>query len=161
MRPFRLHRGGGHVKMCDMHRFSSFATATLVLSYIGFGTVTTIGRTPPAQAKTPAPKNATSQFPSTPKSIAAGKGVFNKYCRMCHGDDAKGNGPQAPDGTHPPNLIDEKWEHGSTDAEIFANIKNGVGPKFDMKGFNSKLTTQEMWSVLHYVRSIGPQGVTR
>ena len=138
--------------MCAMRRFSNLAIAALLLSYIGFGTVTTIGGTPPAQAKT---------FPSTPKSIAAGKGVFQKYCRMCHGADAKGDGPQAPDGTHPPNLIDEKWEHGSSDTEIFANIKNGVGPKFDMKGFNSKMTTQEMWSVLHYMRSIGSQSETR
>ena len=135
-----------------MCRLSNLAIAALVLSYVGFGIVTTNGRPLLAQAKT---------FPPTPKSIAAGKDLFHKYCRMCHGDDAKGNGPLAPDGTHPPNLVDDTWLHGSTDAEIFANIKNGVGPKFDMKGFNSKLTTQEMWNVLHYVRSIGRQGATR
>ena len=84
-------------------------------------------------------------------------GVFQKYCRFCHGTDAKGDGPQAPKDTHPPNLIDEKWDHGSTDAEIFATIKDGIGPKFDMKGFNSKMTPQEMWSVVNYLRSIGPQ----
>ena len=138
--------------MCAMRRLSNIIIAGLVLSYIAFGSVTAIARTPPAQAKT---------FPSTPKSITAGKALFQKYCRMCHGDDARGNGPQAPDGTHPPNLVDDKWDHGSTDAEVFANVKNGVGPKFDMKGFNSKLTVQEMWSVVHYVRSIGPQGATR
>ena len=135
--------------------------AVFVLTFIGFGSVTTKGRTLPGQAKTPGPANEAKAFPSTPKSIAAGKSLFQKYCRMCHGDDAKGNGPQAPDGTHPSNLIDETWDHGSTDAEIFANVKGGVGPKFDMKGFNSKLTVQEMWSVIHYVRSIAPQGATR
>ena len=138
--------------MCVMRRLSLGIIAALVLFYIAFGSVTTIGRTLPAQAKT---------FPSTPKAIAAGKALFQKYCRMCHGEDAKGNGPQAPEGTHPPNLIDGTWDHGSTDAQIFANIKNGIGPKMDMKGFNSKLTVQEMWSVVHYVRSIGPQGATR
>ena len=98
---------------------------------------------------------------STPKSIATGQAVFQKYCRFCHGADAKGDGPQAPKDTHPANLTDDKWDHGSTDSEIFAVIKDGVGPKYDMKGFNSKLTPQEMWSVVNYLRSIGPKNSTR
>ena len=77
-----------------------------------------------------------------------------------HLADAKGDGPQAPKDTHPPNLTDEKWDHGSTDAEIFATIKDGIGPKFDMKGFNSKLTPQEMWSIVNYIRSLGSKAAT-
>ena len=65
---------------------------------------------------------------ATPKSIAAGEKVFRTYCRMCHGDDAKGDGPQAPPGSHPPNLTDDTWNHGSTDAEIIEVIRKGVGP---------------------------------
>ena len=63
-----------------------------------------------------------------------------------------------PKDTHPPNLTDAKWDHGSTDGEIFAVIKDGIGPKFDMKGYNSKMTPQEMWNVVNYLRSIGPAG---
>jgi mono/diheme cytochrome c family protein len=100
----------------------------------------------------------TNPVPVTPQSIAAGKALFQKYCRFCHGDDAKGNGPQAPEGTHPPDLTDAKWDHGGTDGDIFTVIKDGIGPKFDMKGHNSKMTPREMWSVVNYVRSIGPQG---
>ena len=33
---------------------------------------------------------------SSPESIAAGKATYQKNCRFCHGDDAKGNGPMAP-----------------------------------------------------------------
>jgi mono/diheme cytochrome c family protein len=95
---------------------------------------------------------------ATPKSVAAGEKVFRTYCRMCHGNDAKGDGPQAPPGSHPPNLTDDTWNHGSTDAEILEVIRHGVGPKFDMKGFRSRLTDQEMWSVLHYLRSLHAPG---
>ena len=97
---------------------------------------------------------------STPPSIAAGGKLFRTHCRMCHGNDAKGDGPEAPRGSHPPNLTDETWIHGSTDAEIFEVIRNGVGPKFDMKGFRSRLTTEEMWSLVHYLRSL-PASSTR
>jgi mono/diheme cytochrome c family protein len=89
-------------------------------------------------------------------SIAAGKAAFQKNCRFCHGADAKGNGPMAPEGTHPPDLTDAKWDRGSTDGEIFAVIQNGAGPKFDMKGYKSKMTDTEIWNIVNYLRSIGP-----
>jgi mono/diheme cytochrome c family protein len=77
---------------------------------------------------------------------------------MCHGSDAKGDGPQAPKDTHPADLTDDKWDRGSTDGEIYEVIRNGAGPNFDMKGFRSKLTSQEMWSLVNYLRSIGSHG---
>jgi mono/diheme cytochrome c family protein len=91
---------------------------------------------------------------ATPDSIKAGQASYQKYCRFCHGNDAKGNGPMAPEGTHPPDLTDNKWDRGSTDGEIFMVIKEGAGPKFDMKGFKSKMTDQEIWKVVNYVRSL-------
>jgi mono/diheme cytochrome c family protein len=104
-----------------------------------------------------AARAAVKPLPSTPKSVAAGAGLFRAHCRGCHGNDAKGNGPEAPPGTKPADLTDGTWGHGSTDADIFEVIRTGVGPKFDMKGFRSRLTSEEMWSLVHYLRSIGPQ----
>src|SRR4029453_7863642 len=106
------------------------------------------------QANTGTGKASSNAPAATPKSIAAGEKVFRTYCRMCHGDDAKGDGPQAPPGSHPPNLTRDTWNHGSTDAEILEVIRNGVGPKFDMKGFNSRLTADQMRSVVDYLRSL-------
>ena len=89
-----------------------------------------------------------------PASIAAGKVAYGKYCKFCHGDDAKGNGPLAPKGTNPPNLIDADWIHGSTDGEIFTNIKDGIGPKFDMKAMKAKMMDTDIWNVVNYLRSL-------
>jgi len=91
---------------------------------------------------------------STPASIKAGQSLFQKDCRFCHGADAKGDGPMAPEGTHPPNLTDDKWDRGSSDGEIFAVIRDGAGPKFDMKGYKSKMTEQEIWNIVNYLRSL-------
>jgi len=113
-----------------------------------------------AAAAQAATKPAATKNPvaSTPESITAGKALFQKYCRFCHGDDAKGNGPQAPEGTHPPDLTDAVWDHGSADFQIFANIRDGIGPKFDMKPYGTKLMPQDIWNLVNYLRSIGPQG---
>src|SRR5262245_32673901 len=105
----------------------------------------------------PEARKLKNPVPATAESIAAGQKLYQKYCRFCHGADAKGNGPMAPEGTHPSDLTDEKWDRGSTDGEIFEVIRDGAGPKFDMKGFKSKLTEEEMWSIVNYVRSLGPK----
>jgi len=94
---------------------------------------------------------------ATSESIEAGKTAYNKYCKFCHGEDATGNGKLAPKDTHPPNLIDAKWGHGSTDGEIFENIKDGIGPKFDMKPMKAKMKDDDIWNVVNYLRSLGPK----
>ena len=108
-----------------------------------------------ARAAGTTPSNAPA---ATPKSIAAGEKLFRAHCARCHDNDAKGEGPEAPAGSHPPNLTDDTWKHGSTDADILNVIRNGVGPKFDMKGFRSRFTTDEMWSLVHYLRSLRATG---
>ena len=91
---------------------------------------------------------------ATPESIDAGKTAYNKYCKFCHNEDGTGNGALAPKDTHPPNLVDAKWDHGATDGEIFASIKEGIGPKFDMKPMKAKMMDTDIWNVVNYLRSL-------
>jgi len=91
---------------------------------------------------------------STPESIDAGKTAYNKYCKFCHNEGGTGNGALAPKDTPPPSLIDAKWDHGSTDGEIFENIKEGIGPKFDMKAMKAKMKDEDIWNVVNYLRSL-------
>lgn len=109
-----------------------------------------------------APKNAEAAkmknpVKATAESIDAGKTAYNKYCKFCHAEGGTGNGALAPKDTHPPNLIDATWDHGSTDGEIFANIKDGIGPKFDMKPMKAKMMDTDIWNVVNYLRSLGPK----
>ena len=53
-----------------------------------------------------------------------------------------------------PSLVDDQWDHGSTDGEIFDSIKNGVAPDFNMVPFKDTLKDDEIWSVVNYLRSI-------
>lgn len=103
------------------------------------------------------PEAAKMKNPVKPgaESIAAGKAAYTKNCRFCHGNDAKGNGPMAPQNSHPSDLTDAKWDRGKTDGEIFAVIRDGAGPDFVMKGYKSKMTETEIWNVVNYLRSIG------
>ena len=94
--------------------------------------------------------------PITAASIEAGKALYARNCRFCHGDEGKGDGKMAPKDSHPADLTDAKWDRGSTDGEIFAVIQSGAGPKFEMKGFKGRMTDEQIWQVIDYVRSLGP-----
>jgi mono/diheme cytochrome c family protein len=102
----------------------------------------------------PEARKMKNPVPATAESIKAGQALFQKNCRFCHNADAKGNGPMAPEGTHPSDLTDAKWDRGDSDGEIFAVIRDGAGPKFDMKGYKSKMIDKDIWNVVNYLRSL-------
>jgi mono/diheme cytochrome c family protein len=60
---------------------------------------------------------------------------------------------QRPDSAAP-SLVDDKWDHGSTDGEIFDSIKNGVAPDFNMVPWKDQLKDDDIWNVINYIRSI-------
>jgi mono/diheme cytochrome c family protein len=92
------------------------------------------------------------------ESIAAGRKLYDRHCSECHGDGGKGDG-MAGEGLEeqPSDLTDAKWEHGSTDGEMFVVIRDGAGPKSDMKPFAKKMTARQIWDVVNFVRTLGPK----
>src|SRR5215471_18838404 len=94
---------------------------------------------------------------ATAASIAAGKQLYTRNCASCHGANGEG-GPGNDLIPAAPNLVDEKWDHGSTDGEIFDVIKNGIAPDFNMTPFKNKLKDDDIWNVINYIRSLAKKG---
>jgi mono/diheme cytochrome c family protein len=134
-----------------MRRVSTVLIPAFVLSCAALMTVTVGAQNP---GGSPEGKKMKNPVPSSPESIKAGQAIFQKNCRFCHGADAHGDGPMAPKDTHPSNLTDDKWDRGSTDGEIFMVIRDGAGPKFEMKGYKAKMSETDIWNVVNYVRSL-------
>lgn len=91
---------------------------------------------------------------ATPASVTAGQQLYQKYCRFCHGATGRADSPAAPKDMKPSNLADAVWDRGSTDGEIFLVIQEGAGPLFQMKGLKGKLTDQDTWHIVNFVRSL-------
>jgi mono/diheme cytochrome c family protein len=137
-----------------MRRVSSALIAAFALTFVALVGVTTSAQDPGGSAEG---KKMANPVKATPDSIAAGKTVFLRSCRFCHGEDSKGAAATAPKTITPPSdLTDAKWDRGSTDGEIFMVIRNGAGPKFEMKA-NKVLKDEEIWNIVNYLRSIGPK----
>ena len=128
--------------------------STTIISACACAFVLTVSVAAQNPGGNPDAKKMKNPVASSPESIKAGQAAFQKNCRFCHGANAKGNGPMAPEGTHPSDLTDAKWDRGDSDGEIFVVIRDGAGPKFDMKGYKSKMTEPEIWNVVNYLRSL-------
>jgi cytochrome c oxidase cbb3-type subunit 3 len=84
---------------------------------------------------------------ATPESVAAGEKTYQKFCRGCHARDGGGS--------IGPSLIDDKWDHGATDGEIFTAIQRGTGPR--MEAWDDRIDVAETWNLVNYIRSLAPK----
>ena len=91
---------------------------------------------------------------SSEESVAAGRTIYGRFCRSCHGQRADGRGMAAPPGSRPANLIDAEWDYGSSDAEIFKVLKEGIHPKYDMAAWEGRISDDDMWNVINYLRDL-------
>lgn len=92
------------------------------------------------------------QNPVTPTaaSVENGKRLFEIYCAVCHGADAKGGGPVAKKFVPPPNLTLEIFRQRS-DGFLYATIRDG-GALMPAQG--EALSPMERWDVVNYIRHV-------
>lgn len=96
--------------------------------------------------------------------VALGAQVYARECAACHGAELKGqpNWKQAlPNGRRPAPPHDDSghtWHHA--DHVLFAIVKNGLVPPYappgyesDMPAFGGKLSDEELWAVLAFIKS--------
>jgi copper transport protein len=95
--------------------------------------------------------------PATADSIAAGKKVYQRYCLACHGPDGKGGPSNREEAPPASDLTDAKWDHGSSDGEIYYVIKNGVQPDLFMESWEGRIAEPDIWNLVNYVKSLAPR----
>ncbi len=82
-----------------------------------------------------------------------GRKSYLRLCQYCHGAD--GRAQANPDFAAPSLREPAEWNYGSTDGEIFVSIRDGAG--HEMPPFGKQLSEEQIWRVVHYLRSIGPE----
>jgi mono/diheme cytochrome c family protein len=102
---------------------------------------------------TPQGQALLSPFDATPETLARGERMYGVYCTPCHGDGVT-LGPVAAPGRVPavavlagPNGVLKN----RTDGWVYLTIRNGSAI---MPPYGYAMTDTEMWSVVHYVRTL-------
>jgi len=93
-------------------------------------------------------------FPITAKGLARGKALYDIYCGICHGPKGDGSGYLVrDDGAYPAapaNFLLDKFVNASN-GQIYHAIMYG---KNVMGSYKDKLSFEERWQVIHYIRSL-------
>jgi mono/diheme cytochrome c family protein len=92
--------------------------------------------------------------PLTPSeaNLAAAKQIYGDQCANCHGDGGKGDGSDAMMyDPAPADLTDAAKVNKRSDGEIYYQITKGRKP---MPSFKKKLTEEQRWQLVLYVRSL-------
>jgi mono/diheme cytochrome c family protein len=92
-------------------------------------------------------------FPITKAGLAKGKDLYGIYCGICHGAKGAGDGYLVRDDgkypAQPANLTLDTFANGNP-GRIYHAIMYG---KNVMGGYADKLSYEERWQVIHYIRS--------
>ena len=84
--------------------------------------------------------------------IADGATLYQRNCRLCHGETGKGDGPAtARIKPAPPDITTAEAQDRMSDGEMFYKITVGNRP---MREFESKLSEDERWALVHYLRTL-------
>jgi len=86
------------------------------------------------------------------EELETGKAVYQEQCTACHGEQGRGDGPDAAGLSVPPgDLADAAALAQRSAADLFQVVSQGAAP--DMPAFAGSLTEDERWAVVSYLHS--------
>ena len=97
----------------------------------------------------------TNPYPITDAGLATGKELYTIYCGICHGDKGDGAGYLLrEDGgvypAQPANFLSDEFLAAS-EGRYYHSVMYG---KNVMGGYADKLSYEERWQVIHYIRAL-------
>ena len=87
----------------------------------------------------------------TAESLAQGKKYYGYDCAMCHGQTGNGKG-EVETSDKLPDFTNAAATKEMSDGEVFCSLKGGKG---HMPLENVRVTPNELWNLVNYVRSLG------
>ena len=99
-------------------------------------------------------KNMDNPVKADSTSILTGESLYKKLCASCHGKSGLGDGVVARTLLTFPGDFSGEYYQSQTDGEHFYKTKTG---RDEMPKYESKLTDEEIWHVINYMRTFGKE----
>jgi mono/diheme cytochrome c family protein len=100
--------------------------------------------------------NTPNPYAGDPQSPIRGKVVYQQNCQVCHGIDGDGNGPAGANlKIRPPTFHNpQHFLAPGMDGGHFWVIQHGDGQPGGMPAWGDKLSPQQIWDAVDYIKSI-------
>lgn len=133
---------------------TKYFASTVLLAAFAWAMLTAFMPNPPGDPWVAPDKYVKMKNPvaSNAESIAAGKALYAKHCKSCHGTKGLGDGTKAAQlKTKCGDFSTAKFQ-GQSDGTIFYKTSEG---RDDMPSFKKKIPDQEeIWSIVNYLRTL-------
>ena len=136
-------------------KITSILTGVFVVSLLSTISLTVSAQDKPKGKPWPAPETAAkvkNPIKADEAAINEGKEIYAQNCKSCHGVKGKGDGTKAEKIDISCGDFTSEEFAKITDGEAFWKTTEGRKP---MPSFSEKLSENERWTVLTYVRTLG------
>lgn len=103
-------------------------------------------------------RSTPNPLPSNSKVVGEGRDLYQgdvkPACALCHGEEGDGRGMLSTQfDPRPRNFECRETVNGIPDGQLFWIIENG-SPGTAMPGFGDKLSDDQIWQIVHYLRAL-------
>jgi mono/diheme cytochrome c family protein len=94
----------------------------------------------------------------TSEALQEAANIYKSKCIKCHGTNGDGRGSATKGlAVKPRDYTDRSLMGKIPDGQLFWITVNGSDPdRTDMTGYKNKLTEEQVWELVHYIRSFAP-----
>ena len=85
------------------------------------------------------------------ENMTIGKNLYSKHCKSCHGKEGLGDGTKADEVDGDLGDFSTAEFQSQSDGALF--YKSYIG-RDDMPNFEKKMSEEDMWLVVHYMRTM-------
>ena len=85
------------------------------------------------------------------ENINIGKSMYSKHCKSCHGKEGFGDGSKADEVEGELGDFSSEEFQAQSDGALF--YKSYIG-RDDMPSFEKKMSEEDMWLTVHYMRTL-------
>jgi len=96
-------------------------------------------------------KNSTE---ANAENLSIGKSLYSKHCKSCHGKEGYGDGTKADELDGDLGDFSSEEFQSQSDGALF--YKSYIG-RYDMPNYEKKMSEEDMWILVHFMRSLGPK----
>ncbi len=103
------------------------------------------------RARLEAGRTLVNPKPKSPESLARGREMYELHCRVCHGEQGRGDGPVGQKFVPQPMELNLDYVQLQPDGQLFYTISHG---SIAMPFYRQAMPAEDRWHLVNYIKEV-------